>query len=344
MFYKILDRAIEEGATDLHLSRANRPIIRSLGRLRELEDQEVLEAGQLEEIKNIYTGEDFYTRDISETYRGKRLRIHIYRQADSYALAIRFLDLEIASLEDLNLPASLADIGLYKEGLVLVTGITGSGKSSTVAAILEDINRKYSRHIISLEDPIEYIYENKKSLINQREIGRDVLDYSQGLVASLRQDPDIIMLGEMRDLESIRNVLSLTETGHLVISTIHSRDPVDTISRIVDVFPGSEKDYIRRQLAKNLRLVISQRLIEGGNQKMLPVCEIMENTRATSKLIEDYRLLGLRDHIHMDYGRTLSRSFEHSLLELVGKSQLTIDRALANSEDPARLKKLLYYV
>lgn len=225
--------------------------------------------------------------DLAITVAGRRLRVNIFMQQGMYSIAIRILNDTIPSLVSLGLPDIIATFPGYRNGLVLITGETGSGKSTTLAAILNQINMTESGHIITLEDPIEYVYTPDRCVINQREVGRDTLSFASGLRAALREDPDVILVGEMRDLDTIETALTAAETGHLVFGTVHTNSATDAVDRIVDVFPEGRQKQIRLQLSMTLKAVVSQQLLPRKNGGRVAACEVMIADHAIRNLIRE---------------------------------------------------------
>ncbi|MBT9252861.1 MAG: PilT/PilU family type 4a pilus ATPase [Brockia lithotrophica] len=291
-FLDLFAEAVGRGATDLHVTAGEPAILRVYGRLERLAS--VVSAEDLESFLEEVAGE----RKLEGWRRGEevdasfvapgggRFRLHFYRSLGRTSLAARRLQEEIPELESLGLPARVEEWLAYRDGLVLVTGPTGSGKSTTLAALVERMNRTERRHIVTLEDPVEYVFVEKRSVIHQREFGLDFTDFSKALRATLRQDPDVILVGEMRDLETIRTALTAAETGHLVLATLHTNDAAQTIDRIVDVFPPEQQRQIRVELAATLRSVLSQRLLpRAGGRGLVLVAELLVNTPAVKNLI-----------------------------------------------------------
>jgi len=225
--------------------------------------------------------------DLAATVAGRRLRVNLFKQQSHFSLAIRMLNDRIPKLEELNLPEIVSTFSEYRNGLVLVTGETGSGKSTTLAALLNKINQNTKGHIITLEDPIEYVYTPDQCVINQREIGRDTKSFATGLRAALREDPNVVLVGEMRDLETIETALTAAETGHLVFGTIHTNSAADAVDRIVDVFPEGRQRQIRLQLSMSLRAVVSQQLLPKIGGGRVAACEIMVTDHALANLIRE---------------------------------------------------------
>jgi twitching motility protein PilT len=294
----LLKQAHESKASDLHLSVGSAPVLRVHGTLQ-LIGQDPLTAdetrGMAEALLSSAQIERFQEAgeiDFSYELEGfSRYRINAYRQRGRVSVAIRTIPTAIPSLEQLQLPSVISTLALKPQGLVLVTGPTGSGKSSTLAAMINYINRKEKKHIVTLEDPIEFLHTHASSIIDQREVGSDTKSFSNGLRAALRQDPDVILVGEMRDLETISAAVTAAETGHLVFATLHTSDAPQTIDRIIDAFPAHQQGQIRVQLAAVLVAVISQRLFpKPGGQGRSCATEIMINTPAVGNLIRSEKI------------------------------------------------------
>lgn len=283
---ELLELTVKEGASDLHLTVGISPIIKVNGKLVRLEHEilrpEDTEAYAKEILQDAYEKYDAIGEyDTSYSIHGKgRFRVNIYKQRNSTALAIRVISLDMPTLDSLGYPETLKDICNLKRGLVLVTGPTGSGKSTTLAALINEINSNRESHIITIEDPIEFLHKHNKSIVNQREIGKDTLSYERALKAALREDPDVILIGEMRDLETISTAITAAETGHLVFSTLHTIGAAKTIDRIVDVFPPHQQEQIKIQLASVLQIIISQQLVETVDGDRNAALEIMVATPA----------------------------------------------------------------
>ena len=289
----ILEKGQEKRASDIHLVNKEKVIYRINGKLmRDEENDEVSEKFLMECIKEILTEKQ---REIFkeikeidtafEDVKKRRYRINLYNEKGMPAFSIRVLTKKIQSFGELNLPEILKDMIQYENGLVLVTGATGSGKSTTLAAMIEEINQKEALSIVTIEDPIEYIFENKKSFIRQREIGTDTLSFANALKSVLRQDPDIIMVGELRDVESIEAALTAAETGHLVFGTLHTNGAVETINRLIDVFSKEKQEQIKIQLSSVLKGIISQQLLLDKEKEIIPAFEILFINTAVSNYI-----------------------------------------------------------
>lgn len=290
-FDKILKDAQKEEVSDIHILTGEKIVFRKQGKL-ERKDYNIPNCDDIEKwIENILSKDEkiryLQEKDIDLSYENSfgRYRINMYFEKSFPAIAIRVLKKEIKNLSLEEYPEILKEMVKYKNGLVLITGTTGSGKSTTLATMIEEINVNYEKSILTIEDPIEYIFKNKKSIIRQREIGRDTNSFATGLRAALRQDPDIIMVGELRDLESIEIALTIAETGHLVLGTLHTNSASSTINRIVDVFPAEKQEQIRVQLSMNLRCVVTQQLVNSKDDKRIPAFEILVVTPAVANQI-----------------------------------------------------------
>ncbi len=344
----LLKVAIEMEASDLHLKAGNHPQVRVAGQLVALErlprlsveDTEALAAEMMGEVQRARLLEDFDI-DLAYSLPGfGRFRGSIYYQRSSIAVALRIIHFEIKSLKDLNLPEVLDKICGYNRGLVLVTGSTGSGKTTTLASMIDLINASRRDNIITIEDPIEYLHRDKKSTISQREVGWDVRSFARGLRAALREDPDIILVGEMRDMETIETALTAAETGHLVLSTLHTLDAPETINRIVSVFPPHQQRQIRIQLASILRAVVSQRLIpRKDGQGRVPAVEVMINTPFVADCISDRdKTYQIRDAIAAGVSQYGSQSFDQSIYRLYEKGLIDFEQGLRYSTSPDNFK------
>lgn len=293
-FFKILDLAIRNGASDIHLLEKLKPLIRVNSELLPLPGVEEFSDEDINlVIKNIMLKErygEFSKKleiDFSYMYKEYRFRVNAYFQKGTHAIAMRLIPSEVPTLEELNLPQVLRGLMRKKQGFVLMTGPTGHGKSTTLAAMIEEINKERAEHIITIEDPIEYYFKPKKSIFSQREMQRDFSSWKRALRSVLREDPNVVFVGEMRDLDSISAALTIAETGHLVFSTLHTNSAAETIDRIVDVFPKGSKEQVRMQLAGTLLAVISQRLIPTIEPGRVPAVELMMNTNPIKTSIRE---------------------------------------------------------
>lgn len=339
---------IENGASDLHLTSGSPPMIRLDGGLRPLEGFPVVYGESLQRTlysvlsqKQREVFEDQLELDFAYAVRGvSRFRVNLYKQRDSIGAAFRMIPYEIKPLEELGVPPVVANFAGLPRGLVLVTGPTGSGKSTTLAAIIDLANRSRNDHIMTVEDPIEFLHRHKKSLINQREVGSDTHSFASALKHVLRQDPDIILVGEMRDLETISVALTAAETGHLVFATLHTQDAAQTIDRIIDVFPAYQQDQIRTQLASALQGVVCQTLCKKANGKGRVVAtEVMLATAAVRNLIREGKTHQIYSAMQAGAKEGMHTMDQH-LAELVKGSRITYEVGLEkchNVEDFNRL-------
>lgn len=338
---RVLQAARQLGASDVHLKVGLPPIFRIKGDLRTVRDvpplsRDVIQTFALD-MMNERQREIFETSwDVDLAYAttdGVRYRVNAFQQRGNVGLVMRLIPPEVPPFEKLNLPKAVLDLADNERGLVLVTGITGSGKSTTLAAMVDSINARRACHIVTVEDPIEYAFKDKRSVINQREIGFDTLSFSKALRAALRQDPDVILVGEMRDLETIEIAITAAETGHLVLSTLHTLDAVETVNRVVSVYPPHQQAQARLQLAGVLKGVMSQRLVPRADGKgMIPAVEVLVNTARVRELISDpKRTREIHDAIvsgREPYGMI---SFDQSLMDLVRRKLVTYEEALAQA-------------
>ncbi|EJT6142892.1 type IV pilus twitching motility protein PilT [Clostridium perfringens] len=345
---ELLELTVKEGASDLHLTVGISPIIKVNGKLLRLEHEilrpEDTEAYAREILQDAYEKYDAIGEyDTSYSIHGKgRFRVNIYKQRNSTALAIRVISLDMPTLDSLGYPETLKDICNLKRGLVLVTGPTGSGKSTTLAALINEINSNRESHIITIEDPIEFLHKHNKSIVNQREIGKDTLSYERALKAALREDPDVILIGEMRDLETISTAITAAETGHLVFSTLHTIGAAKTIDRIVDVFPPHQQEQIKIQLASVLQIIISQQLVETVDGDRNAALEIMVATPAIKNLIREGKTHQIESSIQTGskYGM---RTMDMELANLYREGIITQETAMNSAIDREILSRLLMY-
>jgi twitching motility protein PilT len=270
-----------------------------------------------------------------------RFRVNVYFQSESLGAAFRVIPEEIKSMEELGLSATLHDLAAKPRGLVLVTGPTGSGKSTTLAAIIDEINRTRAEHILTIEDPVEFVHRHKRCIVNQREIGTDAVSFAAGLKAALRQDPDIILVGEMRDLETISIALTAAETGHLVFGTLHTQSAPSTVDRIIDVFPPEQQQQVRMQLSMTLQGVVTQALIPTADgQGRVAALEILLPDDATRNLIRTGKIEQIYSVMQTSSGRGM-QTMEQALSELVLRRVITLDEALMRSSRPEQMTGIL---
>jgi twitching motility protein PilT len=332
------------GASDIHLKRGIPPTIRVSSALIPLPERAALThedmAQLVEDVMDEHRRGQFEERRQVDLAYGHpalgRFRVNVFTQRDEPAIAMRAIPKQIRNAGQLHLPAAVEDLAMEHRGLILVTGTTGSGKSTTLASMLDLINRTTAKHIITIEDPIEYVHPDVRSIISQREIGYDALSFADALKASLRQDPDVILVGEMRDLETIETAILAAETGHLVMSTLHSLDARETITRIVSQFPEHQREQIRLILASIVRGILSQRLMpRADGEGMVPAVEVMLSTaRIRDCIATKEKTVEILDAIasgHSTYGM---QSFDQSLMGLLSKGLITYEEALAQASNP----------
>ncbi|MCD6499829.1 MAG: type IV pilus twitching motility protein PilT [Deltaproteobacteria bacterium] len=338
---RILAQARQAGASDVHLKVGQPPILRISGKLHGVKGfqsmtQEVLNAYALGMMNPRQRGIFEEMREVDLAYSpepGQRYRVNVFQQRGFTGMVLRVIPSTVPTFKVLGLPPVVLTLADRPRGLILVTGVTGSGKSTTLASMVEHINTSKSCHIITIEDPIEYELLDKKSLINQRELGLDTTTFSSALRSALRQDPDVVLVGEMRDLETIEIALTAAETGHLVLSTLHTADAVETVNRIISVFPPHHQQQIRVQLASVLIGVVSQRLIERSDGKgRIPASEVLVvNQRARELILDETRARELRDVIAQGSETYGMVSFDQSLTALVQSGAISYEAALANA-------------
>lgn len=347
--WQILDLAIQKNASDIHLIVDYFPTLRINGTLFQIRELPKLNNQLIESfIYSILTQNqiDSFKKnlelDFSLQYQNTRFRINIYLSKKNLAASFRLIPNEIKNLDELNLPPIIKKLTVLNQGLILVTGQSGQGKSTTLASIINEINKKYAKHIITLEDPIEFIYPPAFSIISQREIGADSLNWSSALKAVLREDPDIILVGEMRDQETIKSALTLSETGHLVFSTLHTNTAAQTIDRIIDIFDSKEQNQIRLLLSMTLKAVICQRLIFSEKlNKRIPACEILFVNQAVSSLIREGKTHQI-DNVIITSGDESMVLFEKSLSNLYYQGYITKEQAIKNAFRQSEIQKLIY--
>ncbi len=340
----LLLNTLKLNASDLHLSVGYKPIVRIDGNLLPLEDFSILTAEHAESLAFSLLGERKNTFlekkeiDFSYGFRDKaRFRINIFFEKDFVSSALRLIPSKIRTLEELNLPATLHRISKLKQGFVLLTGPSGHGKSTTLAALVDEINKERAEHIITIEDPIEYLFLGNKSIVNQREIGNDTHSFHNALSSILREDPNVIMIGEMRDPETISAALTAAETGHLVFSSLHTNSASQTIDRIIDVFPPGQQNQIRLQLANTLSAIISQRLLPRVSGGRIPAIEIMFASNAVSNLIREAKAhqIDLVIETSLENGMI---SLNRNLAELVRRGEVAPEVAMAYTLNPTELQ------
>jgi len=345
---ELLHVMVERGASDLHLRVPSPPVIRIDGALTPLEElpgvTPLYAKEALEHVTTESQRERFYNElelDLAYSIAGlARFRVNAFFQRGTISLAIRQVSLKVPTANEFGLPSVCKDLALKTKGLVLVTGPTGSGKSTTLAAMIDHLNKSYTRNVITIEDPIEFVYHNEKCIIAQRDLGDDFKSFSVALRHTLRQDPDVILVGEMRDLDTISTAITAAETGHLVLSTVHTVNAPQTIDRIVDVFPAYQQEQIRFQLSLVLEGVLSQLLLpRAGGRGRVAAFEIMVATDAIRNLIRD----GRTDQIptYLQTGRQYGmQTMDQALHDLVRSGSVTTEEALMRSSKPDELRRL----
>lgn len=345
---ELLIEAIESKASDVHITVGMPPLMRVNGLLTKMRDY-VLKPehtayiclGMLnEKQKEILEekGEVDFSYGIPNV---SRFRVNIYRQRKSLTAAIRIIMTSIPTIDSLNLPPILKQLAVKPRGLILVTGPTGSGKSTTLAAMVDFINNQRSCHILTLEEPIEYLHKHKTAMINQREIGDDSTTFATGLRAALREDPDVILVGEMRDLETISTAISAAETGHLVMSTLHTTSAAQTIDRVIDVFPPYQQTQVRVQLASVVQGIIAQQLlITADNKGRVAALEILLGTDAVRNTIREGKVHQIQSYIQTGIKQGMM-SMDYSLSQLVRKAQISTETAYSFCQDPDMLQRYL---
>ncbi len=335
----LLRDACERGSSDLHLTVGLPPVVRVDGSLQHLNYVPLGPTDTQRLVYDILTTDQVQwfekTRELDFSYGVKavgRFRINVYRQRGSVGAALRSIPDRIPSFEQLGLPSILKDLTKKHSGLVLVTGPTGSGKSTTIACMIDSINSEHPVHIITIEDPIEYLHRHKRAMINQRELNSDTDSFENALRAVLREDPDVILVGEMRDLETIAAALTLAETGHLVFGTLHTRNAPQTIDRVIDVFPPHQQDQIRVQLSNTLEAVVAQQLLPRVGGGRVAALEIMLATSAVRNLIREGKTYQVYSVLETS-GQSGMQTMDKVLADLYKNGYITNEEALARSID-----------
>jgi twitching motility protein PilT len=346
---ELLERMVEANASDLHVTTGTPPAIRVRGEVERLMGFDPLDAETTQQLLyRILSSEQqkhFELNrqlDFSYSIPGlARFRVNVYFQRESIGAAFRLIPTELRTLEELGIPDSLHVLAEKPRGLVLVTGPTGSGKSTTLAAIIDEINRNRSEHILTIEDPIEFLHRHKRCIVNQREIGPDATSFADALRAALRQDPDVILVGEMRDLETISTALTAAETGHLVFGTLHTQSAPSTIDRIIDVFPAEQQEQVRIQIANSLQGVVTQALLPTADgMGRVPALEILLPDDAVRNLIRQGKVEQIYSVMQTNTGRGM-QTMEQSLGDLIMRRVVDLDVGLSRSSRPTQLIGLL---
>ncbi len=344
---ELLDLTVKEQASDLHISVGHPPLLRVSGRLVPLVKKARLSPQDAQDFAFSLLSEEQRNRFLAEkeidfSYQLEdkgRFRVNVFFQRGSVGCALRLIPPRIQTIAELNLPPILSEFTKASQGFVLVTGPSGHGKSTTLAALIDEINKTRADHVITIEDPIEYVFEDDLAVIEQREVGQDTKSFARALRATFRQDPDVIMVGEMRDPETIATALTAAETGHLVFATLHTNSASQTIHRIVDSFPAEQQSQVRSQLSGSLLGIVSQRLLPRTKGGLVPACEVLFSTPAVANLIRENKVheIPLVIETSAEHGMV---SLNRSLANLVKGREITLENALAYSLNPLELRTL----
>jgi len=346
---ELLEITVKEQASDLHLSVGHPPILRLARRLVPLIKRKKLSSEDVKGLAEALMTEEQKLRflekkEVDFSYHfaeeGARFRVNVFLQRGEISAALRLVPAKIPTIEELNLPPILHEFTTPSQGFVLITGPSSHGKSTTLAALIDEINHTRADHIITIEDPIEYVFEDDRAIVDQREVYQDTLSFARALRSTFRQDPDVIMVGEMRDPETMATAITAAETGHLVFATLHTNSAAQTIHRIVDTFPSAQQDQIRAQLSGSLLGVVSQRLIPRIKGGLIPACEVMLSSPAVANLIRENKIheLLLVIETSAEVGMI---SLNRALASLVKRKEITLENALDYSLNPAELRMLL---
>lgn len=344
---ELFEIAFKEKASDLHISLGHAPALRIDGNLVPLIKHKAMDSTSLEALVFSLLSEDQKARlrvekdiDFSYDFQSKaRFRVNVFFQQGSLSLAARLIPSRIQTIEELNLPGVLHELTRATQGFFIVTGPSGHGKSTTLAALVDEINHSRRDHIITIEDPIEYVFEDDKAIIDQREVNQDTLSFARALRATFRQDPDVIMVGEMRDPETMATAITAAETGHLVFATLHTNSASQTVHRIVDSFPAEQQGQVRAQLSASLLGVMAQRLIPRIKGGLIPACEILLTNPAVSNLIRENKIHEIPLVIETSAEAGMI-SLNRSLANLVKGKEISFENALAYSLNPSELRSL----
>lgn len=346
--FEVMQQLADQAGSDIHIVIGSPITLRLSGELVELQQAGVVSQQMAADLILPLMSEEQreyveQNKELDFGYQFQeagRFRINVYHTKDGIAAALRLIPAKIKAIDELGLPPVLHEFTQYKQGLILVTGPTGEGKSTTLAAIIDEINAQRGEHILTIEDPIEFVYTPKKSIISQREIGQDTKDWSIALRSALREDPDIVLVGEMRDYETIASTLTIAETGHLVFATLHTASASETIDRIIDVFPGHQQGQVRQQLASSLKVVASQRLLPKVGGGRIAALEIMINNPAIRNLIREQKTHQINTIIQTS-GDQGMRLIESNLAQLVRQGQITPEDARKTAFRPEEIERLL---
>jgi twitching motility protein PilT len=345
----LLEQMVARKASDLHISVASPPAIRVRGEMERLEDYDPLSSEDTQQLLYRILSSEQQKQleikrqlDFSHSVPGlARFRVNVYFQKESVGAAFRMIPDELKTLEELGIPSTLHQLAEKPRGIVLVTGPTGSGKSTTLAALIDEINRNRAEHILTIEDPIEFLHRHKRCIVNQREIGPDATTFAEALRAALRQDPDVILVGEMRDLETISTALTAAETGHLVFGTLHTQSAPSTIDRIIDVFPPEQQEQVRIMIANSLQGVVTQTLLPTADGVgRVPSLEVLLPDDAVRNLIRQGKVEQIYSVMQTNTTRGM-QTMEQSLADLIQRRIVKLEDALSRSSRPAQLIGLL---
>jgi twitching motility protein PilT len=345
----LLEQMVSRNASDLHVTTETPPVIRVRGEIARLEGYEPLTSEDTQQLLYRILSSERQKQleikrqlDFSHSIPGlARFRVNVYFQKESLAAAFRLIPQELKTLEELGIPASLHQLAEKPRGIVLVTGPTGSGKSTTLAALIDEINRNRSEHILTVEDPIEFLHRHKRCIVNQREIGPDATSFSEALKAALREDPDVILVGEMRDLETISTALTAAETGHLVFGTLHTQSAPSTIDRIIDVFPPEQQEQVRIMIAMSLQGVVTQTLLptaDGAGR--VPALEILLPDDAVRNLIRQGKVEQIYSVMQTNTAKGM-QTMEQALADLIQRRVVSVEDGLSRSSRPQQLIGIL---
>ena len=348
-FHELFNVMVEKGASDLHLWVPSPPVLRIDGMLVPLQELSPVSAQDVETLFNDITTpeqKDIFNTELDLDFAYSipglaRLRVNALRQRGTISLAFRLVPFDIPSFADLGLPQILKRLVLKPRGLILVTGPTGCGKSTTLAAMINYLNENDTRTVITIEDPIEFLHSNKKCLIAQRDLGDDTKSFAKALVHALRHDPDVIVVGEMRDADTMSTAITAAETGHLVLGTLHTVDAVQSVHRIVDMFPPNQQHQIITQVSQVLDAVLSQSLVPRIGGGRVPACEVMIANSTIRKLIREQRVFELPRNMELSTEEEGMQTLNQALAELVRSGAVSQEEAMSKSSNPARLSSLL---
>jgi len=347
---KVLRRLVEQGGSDLHLKVPLAPLMRVDGELTPLEGTSVLTPEDTEQAVRTMLTDDVklnelateHEVDFSYSIHGiARYRVSAFQQRGTLSLVCRAIPHSIRSVSDLLLPPVIGELADEERGIILLTGTTGSGKSTTLAAMIDHINEQYAKHIVTIEDPIEFLHRDKRSAINQREVGNDTLSFKRALRRVLRQDPDVILIGEMRDEETVHTALSAAETGHLVLSTVHTVDAAETVNRIIDFFPPHMHQQVRSMIAGTLKGVVSQRLVRSTDGGRIATCEILRMTGRVRDMIMDPQQTGRLTEVISEGSYYGMQTFDQALFDHVKVGRVKLEDAMRIATSPNDFKLLL---